>query len=154
MKINRNMSAVRANKQLLGTENRLSKSMKRLSSGYKINSAEDNPAGMAISNKMKAQIEALDQAKSNSSDAQNVMKIADGALGEVSSMLQRIRELAVQGASDTYSENDKKALQSEIDELTKEVDRISGDTEYNTKSLLDGSSDTRVYVRRRMQTAI
>ena len=88
MKINRNMSAVRANKQLLGTENRLSKSMKRLSSGYKINSAEDNPAGMAISNKMKAQIEALDQAKSNSSDAQNVMKIADGALGEVSSMLQ------------------------------------------------------------------
>ena len=149
MKINRNMSAVRANKQLLGTENRLSKSMKRLSSGYKINSAEDNPAGMAISNKMKAQIEALDQAKSNSSDAQNVMKIADGALGEVSSMLQRIRELAVQGASDTYSENDKKALQSEIDELTKDVDRISGDTEYNTKSLLDGSSDTRVYVRQK-----
>lgn len=149
MKINRNMSAVRANKQLLGTENRLSKSMKRLSSGYKINSAEDNPAGMAISNKMKAQIEALDQAKSNSSDAQNVMKIADGALGEVSSMLQRIRELAVQGASDTYSENDKKALQSEIDELTKEVDRISGDTEYNTKSLLDGSSDTRVYIRQK-----
>ena len=149
MKINRNMSAVRANKQLLGTENRLSKSMKRLSSGYKINSAEDNPAGMAISNKMKAQIEALDQAKSNSSDAQNVMKIADGALGEVSSMLQRIRELAVQGASDTYSENDKKALQSERDELPKEVDRISGDTEYNTKSLLDGSSDTRVYVRQK-----
>jgi len=64
-------------------------------------------------------------------------------------MLQRIRELAVQGASDTYSENDKKALQSEIDELTKEVDRISGDTEYNTKSLLDGSSDTRVYVRQK-----
>ncbi|WP_443594528.1 flagellin N-terminal helical domain-containing protein [Agathobacter sp.] len=149
MKINRNMSAVRANKQLLGTENRLSKSMRRLSSGYKINSAEDNPAGMAISNKMKAQIEALDQAKSNSSDAQNVMKIADGALNEVSSMLQRMRELAVQGASDTYSENDKKALQSEIDELTKEVDRISGDTEYNTKSLLDGSSDTRVYVRQK-----
>ena len=149
MKINRNMSAVRANKQLLGTENRLSKSMRRLSSGYKINSAEDNPAGMAISNKMKAQIEALDRAKSNSSDAQNVMKIADGALNEVSSMLQRIRELAVQGASDTYSENDKKALQSEIDELTKEVDRISGDTEYNTKSLLDGSSDTRVYVRQK-----
>ena len=149
MKINRNMSAVRANKQLLGTENRLSKSMKRLSSGYKINSAADHPAGMANSNKRKAQREALDQAKSTSSDAQNVMKIADGALGEVSSMLQRIRELAVQGASDTYSENDKKALQSEIDELTKEVDRISGDTEYNTKSLLDGSSDTRVYVRQK-----
>ena len=147
MKINRNMSAVIANRQLLRTENRLSQSMKRLSSGYKINSAEDNPAGMAISNKMKAQISALDQAKSNSSDAQNVMQIADGALGEVTSILQRIRELAVQGASDTYTESDKEALQSEIDELTKEVDRISSDTEYNTKSLLDGSSDTRVYIR-------
>ena len=147
MKINRNMSAVTANRQLLGTENRLSQSMKRLSSGYKINSAEDNPAGMAISNKMKAQIAALDQAKSNSSDAQNVMKIADGALSEVSSILQRIRELSVQGASDTYATEDKEALQSEINELTKEVDRISNDTEYNTKTLLDGSSDTRVYIR-------
>nr|WP_308656992.1 flagellin [uncultured Agathobacter sp.] len=147
MKINRNMSAVRANRQLLGTENRLSQSMRRLSSGYKINSAEDNPAGMAISNKMKAQIAALDQAKSNSSDAQNVMRIADGALNEVTSMLQRIRELAVQGASDIYSSEDKQALQSEINQLTKEVDRISGDTEYNTKTLLDGSSDQRVYIR-------
>ena len=147
MKINRNMSAVTANRQLLGTENRLSQSMKRLSSGYKINSAEDNPAGMAISNKMRAQISALDQAKSNSSDAQNVMKIADGALSEVSSILQRIRELSVQGASDTYAKEDKEALQSEINELTKEVDRISSDTEYNTKTLLDGSSDTRVYIR-------
>ena len=149
MKINRNMSAVRANRQLLGTENRLSQSMRRLSSGYKINSAEDNPAGMAISNKMKAQIAALDQAKSNSSDAQNVMRIADGAVNEVTSMLQRIRELAVQGASDIYSSDDKQALQSEINQLTKEVDRISGDTEYNTKTLLDGSSDQRVYIRER-----
>ncbi len=124
MKINRNMSAVTANRQLLGTENRLSQSMKRLSSGYKINSAEDNPAGMAISNKMRAQIAALDQAKSNSSDAQNVMKIADGALSEVSSILQRIRELCVQGASDTYATEDKETIQLEINELTKEVDRI------------------------------
>lgn len=152
MKINRNMSAVRANRQLLGTENRLSQSMRRLSSGYKINSAEDNPAGMAISNKMKAQIAALDQAKSNSSDAQNVMRIADGALNEVTSMLQRIRELAVQGASDIYSSDDKQALQSEINQLTKEVDRISGDTEYNTKTLLDGSSDQRVYIREKDAT--
>ena len=115
--------------------------------GYKINKSGDNPAGMAISNKMKAQIAALDQAKSNSSDAQNVMRIADGALNEVTSMLQRIRELAVQGASDIYSTEDKQALQSEINQLTKEVDRISGDTEYNTKTLLDGSSDQRVYIR-------
>ncbi len=150
MKINRNMSAVTANRQLLGTENRLSQSMKRLSSGYKINSAEDNPAGMAISNKMRAQIAALDQAKSNSSDAQNVMKIADGALSEVSSILQRIRELCVQGASDTYATEDKETIQLEINELTKEVDRISDDTEYNTKALLDGSSDTRVYIREKV----
>ena len=144
MKINRNMSAVIANRQLLRTENRLSQSMKRLSSGYKINSAEDNPAGMAISNKMKAQISALDQAKSNSSDAQNVMQIADGALGEVTSILQRIRELAVQGASDTYTESDKEALQSEIDELTKEVDRISSDTRVYIREVAEDGSTTQV----------
>ena len=91
MKINRNMSAVITNKQLLRTENKLSASMERLSSGYKINRAGDNPAGMAISNKMKAQIDALDQAESNASDGESVLRIADGALNEVSSMLQRIR---------------------------------------------------------------
>ena len=147
MKINRNMSAVRANKQLLGTENRLSKSMKRLSSGYKINSAEDNPAGMAISNKMKAQIDALDKAQSNAADAKNTIEIADGALNEVSSILQRIRELSVQAANGTNADSDKQAAQDEIEKLTEEVDRISGATEYNTKVLLDGSSDSRVYTR-------
>lgn len=147
MKINRNMSAVTANNQLLRTEGRLQLSMQKLSSGYKINSAEDNPAGMAISNKMRAQIDALDQAKSNASDAQNVMEIADGALNEISDILQRMRELSVQAANDTNTADDKRAIQDEIDELKKEVDRISGDTEYNTKTLLDGSSDTRVYTR-------
>lgn len=147
MKINRNMSAVIANNQLLRTEGRLQLSMQKLSSGYKINSAEDNPAGMAISNKMRAQIDALDQAKSNAADAQNVMEIADGALNEISNILQRMRELAVQAGSDTNTEDDKKAIQDEIDELKKEVDRISSDTEYNTKTLLDGSSDTRIYTR-------
>ena len=146
MKINRNMSAVRANKQLLGTENRLSKSMKRLSSGYKINSAEDNPAGMAISNKMKAQIDGLNQAEANSDDGQSVLRIADGALNEVSNMLQRIRELSVQAANGTNSYSDRQSIQDEIDQLTQEVDRISTDTEYNKKTLLDGSANTRVYV--------
>lgn len=147
MKINRNMSAVKANNQLLRTENKLSISMQKLSSGYKINSAKDNPAGMAISNKMRAQIAALDQAKSNASDAENVMEIADGALNEVSSILQRMRELSVQAANDTNSDTDVEAIQQEIEELSKEVDRISDATEYNTKTLLDGSSDTRVYAR-------
>ncbi len=145
MKINRNMSAVITNKQLLRTENKLSASMERLSSGYKINRAGDNPAGMAISNKMKAQIDALDQAESNASDGESVLRIADGALNEVSSMLQRIRELSVQAANGTNSYSDRKSMQDEIDKLTEEVDRISADTEYNTKTLLDGSSDVRVY---------
>lgn len=145
MKINRNMSAVITNNQLLRTERRLSASMERLSSGFKINKAGDNPAGMAISNKMKAQIDALDQAESNASDGESVLRIADGALNEVSSILQRIRELSVQAANGTNSYSDRQSAQDEIDKLTEEVDRISSDTEYNTKALLDGSSDVRVY---------
>jgi flagellin len=154
MRINENMSAVIANKQLLKTEKNLAASIERLSSGYKINKPGDNPAGMAISNKMKAQIDALDQAESNVSDAVSVMQIADGALNEVSSVLQRIRELAVQAANDTNSYEDKQSIQAEIDQLKEEVDRISTDTEYNQKSLLDGSSDTRVYAQPKAATRI
>ena len=146
MKINRNMSAVVANRQLLRTENKLSLSMGRLSSGYKINKAGDNPAEMAISSKMKAQIDGLDQAEANSDDGQSVLRIADGALNEVSNMLQRIRELSVQAANGTNSYSDRQSIQDEIDQLTQEVDRISTDTEYNKKTLLDGSANTRVYV--------
>ena len=145
MHINRNMSAVLTNNQLLRTENKLAASMERLSSGFKINHASDNPAGLAISNKMKAQIDALDQAEANASDATSVLQIADGALGEVTSILQRMRELSVQAANGTNSYSDRTSIQEEIDELQKEVDRISKDTEYNTKTLLDGSSDVRVY---------
>ena len=145
MQINRNMSAVIANNQLLGIEERLSASIERLSSGLKINRASDNPAGMAISNKMKSQIDALDQAEANASDGISVVQIADGALNEVSSILQRIRELSVQAANGMNSFNDRKSMQDEVDELVKEVDRISSDTEYNTKKLLDGSSNVRVY---------
>lgn len=145
MKINRNMSAVITNNQLLRSENRVAASMERLSSGFKINHASDNPAGISISNKMKAQIEALDQAEANASDATSVLQIADGALNEISSMMLRMRELAVQASNGTYSHNERISIQAEIDELQKEVDRISSDTEYNTKALLDGSSDVRVY---------
>ena len=146
MKIICNMSAVVAYRQLLRTENKLSLSMGRLSSGYKINKAGDNPAGMAISSKMKAQIDGLDQAEANSDDGQSVLRIADGALNEVSNMLQRIRELSVQAANGTNSYSDRQSIQDEIDQLTQEVDRISTDTEYNKKTLLDGSANTRVYV--------
>ena len=139
------MSAVIANNQLLGIEERLSASIERLSSGLKINKASDNPAGMAISNKMKAQIDALDQAEANAADGISVVQIADGALNEVSSILQRIRELSVQAANGINSFDDRRSMQDEVDELVKEVDRISSDTEYNTKKLLDGSSNVRVY---------
>ncbi len=145
MKINRNMSAVITNKQLLRTENKLTSSMERLSSGLKINAPGDNPSGMAISNKMRAQIRGLDQAESNTTDAISIMQIADGALNEATSILQRVRELSVQSANGTNSISDRESIQAEIDQLVQEVDRISEDTEYNTKVLLDGSSDTRVY---------
>ncbi len=145
MQINRNMSAVVANNQLLGIEERLTASIERLSSGLKINRASDNPAGMAISNKMKAQIDALDKSEANAADAISVVQIADGALNEVSSILQRMRELSVQAANGLNSFNDRQSMQDEVAELVKEVDRISKDTEYNTKKLLDGSSNVRVY---------
>lgn len=146
MRINYNVSAAIANKHLLGIENNLSQTMERLSSGLKINHSKDNPAGMAISNKMHAQIEGLNRASQDASDGISVIQISDGALNEVTSILQRMRELSVQAASDaTMSLQDKRAIQSEIDSLKEEVDRISRDTEYNTKTLLDGSLDTRVY---------
>ena len=154
MKINRNMSAVTTNFQLLRTENRLTASMERLSSGFKINRPGDNPAGLAISNKMKAQIDALDQAQSNAVDGKSVLQIADGALNEVSSMLQRIRELSVQAANGTNSYSDRQSMQAEINKLKEEVDRISSDTEYNTKALLDGSSDVRVYSDQAVRMAV
>lgn len=146
MRINYNVSAAIANKHLLGIENNLSTSMERLSSGLKINHAKDNPAGMAISNKMQAQINGLNRASQNASDGISVIQISDGALNEVTSILQRMRELSVQAANDaTMSVEDKQALQDEIESLKDEVNRISTDTEYNAKTLLDGSLDTRVY---------
>lgn len=115
MRINYNVSASIANKNLLGIESNLSQSMERLSSGLKINHAKDNPAGMAISRKMKAQIDGLDRASANASDGISVIHISDGALGEVTSILQRMRELSVQAASDaTMGQEDKEAIQKEI----------------------------------------
>ena len=148
MKINYNVSAAIANKHLLGIEDNLSTTMERLSSGLKINHSKDNPAGMAISSKMKAQIDGLNRASENASDGVSVIQIADGALNETTSILQRMRELSVQAASDaTMTPADREAIQKEITSLKQEVDRISTDTEYNSKTLLDGSLDTRVYTK-------
>ena len=145
MKINHNMSAMIANKRLLGTENSLSNSIERLSTGLRINRASDDAAGMAIASKMTSQIKGLDQASRNAADGTSVLQIADGALNEVHSMLQRMRELSVQAANGTNTPDDLDAIQLEISSLTEEVDRISRDTEFNTKPLLDGTLDQRVY---------
>ena len=145
MKINANMSALITNKQLLRIENNMSASMERLSSGLKLNHAKDNPAGMAISNKMRAQIAGLDRASQNASDGISAIRIADGALNESSSILQRMRELSVQAANDTNSLSERQAIQQEIDALKEELTRISTDTEYNEMPILDGSLSARVY---------
>ncbi|SFS01266.1 flagellin N-terminal helical domain-containing protein [Anaeromicropila populeti] len=145
MIINHNISALRANSQLKVNNNKLTKSLERLSSGYKINRAADDAAGMAISRKMKTQIAGLEQSSRNASDGISVIQTAEGALNEVHSMLQRMRELSVQAANGTLTEEDREAVQSEINQLSSEIDRISTDTEFNTKTLLDGSLDRKSY---------
>lgn len=145
MIINNNISAVIANKHLLRNENILSASVERLSSGYKINHSYDNPSGMAISNKMRAQIKALDRATDNTSDGISVVQTADGALNEVTNMLQRMRELSVQSANGTNASEDRQAIQEEVSALRDEIDRVSSTTEFNTKKLLNGDLDTKAY---------
>ena len=154
MKINHNMSAIIANKKLLRTEKGLSDSIERLSTGLRINRASDDAAGMAIASKMRAQIKGLDQASRNASDGVSVLETADGALNEVHNMLQRMRELSVQAANGTNTPDDLEAIQSEISSLREEIDRISRDTEFNTKPLLDGTLDQRVYPDNRGITRI
>ena len=145
MKINNNIPALITNKQLLKNENSLAKTMERLSSGFKINHAADDPSGMAISGKMRAQIDGLDRSSRNANDGISVLQTADGALNEVTSMIQRMNELAVQAANGITGQEDKEAIQNEIDSLKEEIDRIATSTEFNTKKLLDGSINTRIY---------
>lgn len=139
MIVQHNMSSMNANRNLGVTSGQLSKSTEKLSSGYKINRAGDNAAGLAISEKMRGQIRGLDQASANSQDGISLIQTAEGALTETHSILQRMRELAVQAASDTNTDDDRTQIQNEINQLTNEVDRIATTTEFNTKKLLDGS---------------
>lgn len=145
MKVNQNIAAVISNTQLLRTEDKLTAAIERLSSGLRINNAKDDPAGLAISNKMKQQIAGIEQASRNTQDGTSALNTADGALNEVVSIIQRMHELAVQAANDTNTVEDREASQQEIVALRKEIDRISKDTEFNTKTLLDGTLDARVY---------
>jgi len=132
------MTAANANRNLGVTTGNLAKSTEKLSSGYKINRAGDNAAGLAISEKMRGQIRGLDQASTNAEDGISLIQTAEGALTETHSIIQRMRELAVQSASDTNTDDDRTQIQNEIDELTEEVDRIANTTEFNTKKLLNG----------------
>lgn len=145
MKVNHNMSAILANSRLQVTQNNLANSIQKLSSGYKINSAKDNASGLAIAYKMNAQIRALDRASQNALDGVSVVETAEGELNEVHSMLQRMRELSVQAANDTYSLDDRETIQAEIDQLRDEIDRLAESTEFNGQPLLDGTYDTRAY---------
>lgn len=150
MKINQNLSAMITNNQLSRTENSLTVAMERLSSGLKINHAKDDAAGMAISSQMQAQIDGIKRASQNASDGSSAIETADGALNEVTSMLQRMRELSVQASNGINAQEDKQAIQDEISSLTEEIDRISRDTEFNTKTLLNGDMDYRVYANTNM----
>lgn len=145
MRINTNISAFIANKNLQQTQGRLSGSLEKLSSGYRINQSADDSAGMAIAAKLRTQIRGLDQASRNASDGISVVQTAEGALNEITSLLQRMRELSVQAATGSLVDEDREAINDEVQALAEEVDRISRDTEFNKKTLLDGSLDRRSY---------
>jgi len=138
MRINHNISALNSWRSINSTNTDMGKTLERLSSGLRINRAGDDAAGLAISEKMRGQIRGLDMAIKNSEDAISLIQTAEGALTEVHSILQRMRELSVQAASDTNTDVDRNQVQAELNQLREEIDRISRTTEFNTKKLLDG----------------
>ena len=144
MRINHNIAALNTYRQLTINNTAGSKSLEKLSSGYRINRAGDDAAGLAISEKMRGQIRGLNQAERNAQDAISLIQTAEGALNETHSILQRMRELAVQSASDTNTNDDRGELQKEIEQLLEEIDRISTDTEFNTMTLLNGDYSSAV----------
>ena len=141
MVVQHNMQAMNANRMLNVTTGQQAKSTEKLSSGYKINRAADDAAGLTISEKMRKQIRGLDQASTNAQDGVSSVQTAEGALTEVHSMLQRMNELAVQAANGTNAESDRQAIQDEIDQLTTEIDRVAETTKFNEIYLLKGDSE-------------
>lgn len=139
MIINHNITALNTHRQLGSATNAQSKSMEKLASGMRINKAGDDAAGLAISEKMRGQIRGLDQASRNAQDGISLIQTAEGALNETHDILQRMRELAVQGGNDTNVTADRTAIQDEMNTLMSEVDRIASTTEFNTQNLLGGS---------------
>ena len=145
MRINYNVSAMLANNTLTNSDNALSKSIQRLSSGLKINYAKDNPAGLAMAKRMNGQIAGTGIAKQNSNDGISVIETADGAMSEIHDMLHRMTELATKAATGTNTDEDRRIIQNEVDELKKEISRISKNTQFNGQNLLDGSFDYKAY---------
>jgi len=139
MVVQHNISAQNANRMLGITQGTLSKSTEKLSSGYKINRAADDAAGLAISEKMRRQIRGLTQASANAQDGVSVVQTAEGALEEVHSMLQRMNELAVKASNDTLTSEDRNYIQQEVSALVSEIDRTASTTQFNNQFLLDGS---------------
>ena len=139
MVVQHNMSAMNANRMLSVTTKQQAKATEKLSSGYRINRAADDAAGLSISEKMRSQIRGLDKASSNAQDGISLIQTAEGALNESHSILQRMRELSVQAANGTETDDDREAVQNEISQLQEELTRISETTEFNTMKLLDGS---------------
>ena len=146
MRINQNVMALNAWRNLNQTSFGISKTLERLSSGLRINRAADDAAGLAISEKMRTQVRGLNMAVKNSQDAISLIQTAEGALNETHAILQRMRELAVQAANDTNTDNDRQHIQDEIDQLLSEIDDIATRTQFNTRKLLDGSFATTVMV--------
>ena len=139
MVVQHNLSAMNTNRQMGLVTSSLQKSTEKLSSGYKINRAADDAAGLSISEKMRSQIRGLNKASSNAEDGISLIQVAEGALNESHSILQRMKELATQAANDTNTTSDREAIQSEISQLTSELDRIYSTTQFNTMNLLDGN---------------
>ena len=146
MRINNNIMALNTYNQMTTNNSQAASSIEKLSSGLRINSAADDAAGLAISEKMRSQVRGLDQASRNAQDGISMIQTAEGALDETESIIQRMRELSVQASNDTYTDDDRNAIQDEINQLTSEIDRISSDTEFNNKALLDGSLENETQV--------
>src|SRR4051795_3458418 len=142
LRIQNNVEAFNAQRRLAHNSDKLAKAMEKLSSGYRINRAGDDTAGLAISEKLRGQIGGLQQAGRNASDAISMVQTAEGALNEVHSMLQRVRELAVQYKNGTLSSNDQLSIQSEVNQLKAEIERIGTDTQFNGIDLLKSTSTT------------
>ena len=138
MVVQHNLTAMNTNRQLSITTNAQAKSTEKLSSGYRINRAGDDAAGLTISEKMRSQVRGLNKASSNAQDGVSLIQTAEGALNEAHSILQRMNELSTQAANDTNTSSDRTAIQQEIDALTSELDRIASTTQFNTMNLLDG----------------